>query len=60
MLEFLTYLYTRYLPHPDEDRGATMVEYALIVTVVALVVVIGAAVFGRELRDFFTELWPYG
>lgn len=60
MLEFLTYLYARFLPHPDEDRGATMVEYALIVAAIALVVVVGAALFGDALYDFFESLDPSG
>ena len=59
MLEFLTYLYARFLPHPDEDRGATMVEYALIVAVIALVAVAGALTFGEALAEFFEGLIPF-
>ena len=53
-----SYLATRQ-PHDldtDDDRGATMVEYGLIVSVIALVVVVGAAVFGTALSDFFSDL----
>jgi Flp pilus assembly pilin Flp len=42
--------------HSDDDRGATMVEYGLIVSVIALVVVVGAAVFGSALSTFFSDL----
>ena len=35
------------------DRGATMMEYALIVGAIALVVVIGARVFGEELAEIY-------
>jgi pilus assembly protein Flp/PilA len=42
--------------HTDDDRGATMVEYGLIVSVIALVVVVGAAVFGNALSTFFSDL----
>ncbi len=41
---------------PDEDQGATMVEYGLIVSVIALVVVVGATVFGNALSTFFSDL----
>lgn len=38
------------------DEGATMVEYGLIVAVIALVVVVGAGVFGDDLSKFFNDL----
>ena len=40
----------------DEDRGATMVEYALIVSFVALVALVGVTAFGSNLNDLFTSL----
>ena len=54
-----SYLVTRQAPDlssTDEDRGATMVEYGLIVSVIALVVVVGATVFGNALSTFFSDL----
>ena len=39
-----------------QDEGATMVEYGLIVAAIALIVVIGARVFGNALSTFFTDL----
>ena len=58
-LAFLhSYIATR-SPEPDgegSDRGATMVEYGLIVSVIALVVVVGATVFGDALSTFFNDL----
>lgn len=59
MLEFLTYLYARYLTLPTEDRGATMVEYALIVSFIALVVLAGVTLFGEQLNDFFSGIGPF-
>ena len=59
MLEFLTYLYTRFLPHPDEDRGATMVEYALIVSLIAIAAIVAVTAFGTELSNFFSGLGPF-
>ena len=39
-----------------QDEGATMVEYGLIVAVIALVVVGGATIFGTTLSTFFENL----
>lgn len=39
-----------------DDRGVTMVEYGLLVAVIALVAVIGATVFGKDLSTFFSGL----
>ena len=39
-----------------EEEGANLVEYALLVAVIALVVVFGASFFGDELRKWFSEL----
>lgn len=59
MLVLWEMLRALFLAPEDEDRGATMVEYALIVFVIALVVAVGAGIFGEELSDFFSTLWPY-
>jgi len=40
----------------NEESGQGMVEYGLIIGVVALVVVVGAAAFGTKLTAFFTGL----
>ena len=40
----------------DEDRGATMVEYALIVTLIALAAIGGISQFGGHLSTFFSGL----
>jgi pilus assembly protein Flp/PilA len=48
-----SYIATR---ETSEDRGATMVEYGLIVAAIALVVVVGATVFGDALSSFFSGL----
>ncbi len=39
-----------------QDEGATMVEYGLIVAAIALVVVVGAKIFGTALSTFFVNL----
>ena len=40
----------------ETDQGATMVEYALIVGAIALVVVIGAGVFGQGVLALFDDV----
>jgi pilus assembly protein Flp/PilA len=40
----------------DDDRGVTMVEYGILVAVIALVVIVGATAFGNALSAFFTNL----
>ena len=38
----------------NDDRGVTMVEYGLMVAAIALIVVVGATVFGKALSAAFT------
>lgn len=40
-------------PRQDNDRGATVVEYALLVALIALVVIGAITIFGQQLSDFF-------
>lgn len=44
------------LPNQDGDRGATVVEYALLVALIALVVIGAITIFGQQLSDFFGGL----
>jgi pilus assembly protein Flp/PilA len=39
-----------------EEEGATMVEYALIVAAIALIVVVGAKVFGNSASAKFNSM----
>lgn len=39
-----------------KERGATMVEYALLVGLIALVAIGGVTIFGSDLSVFFTSL----
>ena len=43
-------------PKQDSDRGATVVEYALLVALIALVVIGAITLFGTQLSDFFSGL----
>jgi len=38
------------------ERGATMIEYAIVVGFIALVVIVGVTAFGVELNDAFTRI----
>ena len=54
LLVFLqSYIATR---EQREDRGATMVEYGLLVAFIALVVVLGATFLGTRLSSFFSSI----
>ncbi len=38
----------------DDERGASAVEYGLLVALIAVVMAVGAAVFGTELNSLFS------
>ena len=40
----------------DSERGATATEYALLVALIALVIVVGVTAFGSALNDFFNSI----
>ncbi|KAA1417973.1 Flp family type IVb pilin [Nocardioides humilatus] len=42
--------------HRDEERGASAVEYGLLVALIAVVMAVGAAVFGTALNDLFNSV----
>jgi pilus assembly protein Flp/PilA len=39
-----------------EERGATATEYALLVALIAIVLVVGVGAFGGALNDFFNGI----
>ena len=43
-------------PKPQDDRGATVVEYALLVALIGLVVIGAITLFGQQLSAFFGGL----
>jgi pilus assembly protein Flp/PilA len=40
----------------SRDRGATATEYALLVALIALVIVVGVGAFGTQLNTFFNSI----
>ena len=51
MLSLVTYLSARF----SRDEGATMVEYGLMVALVALIVAVGAGVLGVGIDALFDD-----
>lgn len=45
--------YQMLTPREGEDRGATMVEYGLMVALIAVVAMVGAAALGVSVFDIF-------
>ena len=43
----------RYECNPRDDRGATAVEYAIMVSLIAVVIVAGVTAFGASVRGLF-------
>jgi pilus assembly protein Flp/PilA len=41
----------------DEEKGATAVEYGLMVALIAVVLVVGVGAFGSSLNTFFNGLY---
>ena len=58
MLTFLSYVQTfltRTLNH-DDDRGATAVEYGLMVALIAIVIIAGVTLVGTNLLALFNQI----
>ncbi|WP_159617643.1 Flp family type IVb pilin [Arthrobacter zhaoguopingii] len=51
-----TMLYTAKARLVNEEKGATMVEYGLMVALVAVVVAVGATLLGTNVKALFTGL----
>ncbi|MGD9704275.1 MAG: Flp family type IVb pilin [Acidimicrobiia bacterium] len=53
MTKFITLLQDRVAAHKDEDEGATMVEYGLMVSLIAIIAMAGAGVLGIAIDAIF-------
>ena len=59
MLHFLTSLQIMFSERIDrDDEGATMVEYGLLVALIAVVVAIAAAALGTRISTMFAGILP--
>ena len=52
MFRYLAALLQSRLPARN-DEGATAVEYGLLVSLVAVVIIVGATTFGQQISDLF-------
>jgi pilus assembly protein Flp/PilA len=40
----------------DDERGASAVEYGLLVALIAIIITVGVGLFGTALNGFFSDL----
>jgi pilus assembly protein Flp/PilA len=56
MLQLFTALQALLGSRTTDDEGATMVEYGLIVALIAVVVALGATVLGNSVSSLFSSI----
>ena len=56
MMQFISLILTRVAAARDEDRGATMVEYGLLIALIAVVVAVAAVPLGNGIAALFDEV----
>ena len=56
MMQFISLMLARMTAARDDDRGATMVEYGLLVALIAVVVAVGAGLLGDGIDALFDEV----
>lgn len=56
MLKIFTSLQLRLMDLRDREEGQTFAEYGLILTVIALVALVGAVLIGGRVLDRFNEI----
>lgn len=56
VLTLIAFLKTWLAAHEDEDRGATMVEYGIMVALIAVVVLAAVGPLGEAIAALFEEI----
>jgi pilus assembly protein Flp/PilA len=56
MAQLISLIISRVAATRDDDRGASMVEYGLLVVLIALVGAVGATALGVNLQNLFTGI----
>jgi pilus assembly protein Flp/PilA len=56
LLKMIVAMQIRLTQASDKERGATATEYALLVAMIATVIIVGVAIFGSAVSDFFSTL----
>ena len=49
-------LWTRLTAWAKEEKGASMVEYALLVVLIAIIAIVAISIAGREVSDAFSTI----
>ena len=49
-------LWTKITSWMESDKGASMVEYALLVVLIAIVALVAVTVAGKEVSETFSEI----
>jgi Flp pilus assembly pilin Flp len=52
----VTRLWTRLLRRISEDRGASMVEYALLIVLIAIIALLAIRLAGNQVSEAFSEI----
>lgn len=55
-MNFLNRLYVRMLTTYDDEKGAAMAEYALLLALIAMVVVLAIPPAATAISDIFTDI----
>ncbi|MBJ6751364.1 Flp family type IVb pilin [Geomonas anaerohicana] len=55
-MEKLTKMYVQMQTKLQDQKGATMVEYGLMVALIAVVAMVAVGTLGGEVRDAFTDV----
>ena len=55
-LQFMTIMLVNDMKAKRDERGATATEYGLLVGLIALIIVVGVGLFGKNLNTFFSNL----
>jgi pilus assembly protein Flp/PilA len=56
MIQLISAIYSSLAAAHDDDRGAGMVEYGLLVAFIALVALIGVTALGIRIDDLFDRV----
>ena len=52
----MSYLLSLYARLTAEDRGATAVEYGIMVALIAVVIIVAVALLGNNLQNVFNDV----
>ena len=55
MLDYLRIVLAAHLPQRDEERGASAVEYGLLIAGIAALIVVVVFAFGDNISDIFNS-----